>query len=140
MLRDYWEFISKLSEEYGKYRRAVMDRFDMPAVEVDVIMFLANNRQYNTAAEVVRAKHIPKSHVSLAVKGLIARGYLTGEPMKSGRNKIKLDITDAAAPMIEFGRAMQREFVESLFAGFSESERDEYRSYCGRIISNITHR
>lgn len=138
MLGDYWEFMSKLVNEYGTYRKIVMDTFQMPAIEVDVMLFLANNTQYDTAYDIVRTRHIPKSHVSLAVKGLMQRGYLTGIADDSGRKKIHLKIMPSAREMVEFGQNQQRLFIRSMFSDFTPEEESAYKSFCCRIMDNIS--
>lgn len=133
----YWEFTDALESEYHLHRKQVMERFDLSAVEVDVMLFLANNPQYKTAADVSRMKKIPKSHVSLAVKGLIQKRMLRGEPDAGNRKRIRLVLTQEAAEMITYGRQQQEHFVNVLFRGFSPEEAEQYHSYCARIMNNV---
>ena len=64
------DFVICMAKEYEPFRRRIMERFSLSAAEVDVLMFLANNPEYSTAAQVSKIRMIPKSHVSLAVNSL----------------------------------------------------------------------
>ena len=70
------EQLSLIANSYAMEKRAVMEKYDMTSIEVDVMLFLANNPQFDTAAEIVSIRKIAKSHVSLAVSRLTERGYL----------------------------------------------------------------
>lgn len=47
-----------------------MMRYHLSAAEVDILLFLANNSQFDLATDIVRVRKMQKSHVSLAVNGL----------------------------------------------------------------------
>ena len=57
--------------------KKVMVRYDLSAAEVDVLLFLANNSQFDLAVDIVRVRKMQKSHVSLAVNKLCEKGYIT---------------------------------------------------------------
>ena len=56
-----------------------MVRYDLSAAEVDVLLFLANNSQFDLAVDIVRVRKMQKSHVSLAVNKLCEKGYIQKE-------------------------------------------------------------
>ena len=74
----FWNFISAVENEYSEYRKRIMTKFSLTAAETDILMFLANNPQYDTAADISRIRRIPKSQVSVSVKSLCEKGILTG--------------------------------------------------------------
>lgn len=47
----FWNFISAAEDEYSVYRKRIMAKFSLSAAETDIIMFLANNPGYDTAAD-----------------------------------------------------------------------------------------
>ena len=47
-------------------------------MEFTVLMFLVNNPQYDTAAQISRIRQLSKSHISISLKGLQAKGMVTG--------------------------------------------------------------
>ena len=48
----FWNFISAAEDEYSVYRKHIMAKFSLSAAETDIIMFLANNPDYDTAADI----------------------------------------------------------------------------------------
>ena len=136
-MKSYLEMIDGMSSENHEYRKAVMERYSMSAVEVDVMLFLANNPSFDTASDIVRARKISKSHVSLAVKGLMQKGYLAGVPDETDHKKIRLIPQKAAEEMILYGQKLQQQFAESLFEDFSEEEREIYIKLSKRMLENV---
>lgn len=103
----------------------LLERRGLTQLEVDILLFLANNPAYDTARDIVEKRHLAKSHVSVGVDALAGRGFLTRQMREGNRKTIHLVLTEAAAPVIEEGRAVQRQYGELLLAGFTEEERRE---------------
>ena len=74
----FWNFISSVENEYNKYRKQITEKYRLSAAEADILMFLANNPQYDTAADVSKIRRILKSQVSVSVKSLCEKGLLAG--------------------------------------------------------------
>ena len=72
----FWDFISAAEDEYSVYRKRIMAKFSLSAAETDIIMFLANNHGYDTAADISKVRRILKSQVSVSVKSLSEKGKL----------------------------------------------------------------
>lgn len=130
------DFVICMAKEYEPFRRRIMERFSLSAAEVDVLMFLANNPEYSTAAQVSKIRMIPKSHVSLAVNSLSEKGLLI---RKSGENRksVCLVPSESAAPVIAFGREMQDAFQETLFFGFSAEEKATFDALHEKMRANL---
>lgn len=89
----FWNFISAAEDEYSVYRKRIMAKFSLSAAETDIIMFLANNPGYDTAADISKVRRILKSQVSVSVKSLCEKGLLTGT-YKDGNKKKRASFTD----------------------------------------------
>lgn len=81
MFDEQWQFAVEVEREYAQYRKKVMMRYHLSAAEVDILLFLANNSQFDLATDIVRVRKMQKSHVSLAVNGLCEKRL----PAKRGR-------------------------------------------------------
>ena len=79
MFDEQWQFAVEVERKYNQYRKKVMVRYDLSAAEVDVLLFLANNSQFDLAVDIVRVRKMQKSHVSLAVYKLCVKGYIQKE-------------------------------------------------------------
>lgn len=87
MFDEQWQFAVEVERKYAKYRKKVMVRYDLSAAEVDVLLFLANNSQFDLAVDIVRVRKMQKSHVSLAVNKLCEKGYIQKEQMRRIRQE-----------------------------------------------------
>ncbi len=125
---------------YDQMVSPVCQRYELTHIEFTVLMFLANNPKFDTAAQIVKYRRLTKSHVSLAVRALLERRLLLGEDGKDDRRTIHLSITEDAAPIIEEGRAVQSQFFAALFAGFAPEERELMAQFMNRIDQNIKSR
>ena len=121
MFDEQWQFAVEVEREYAQYRKKVMMRYHLSAAEVDILLFLANNSQFDLATDIVRVRKMQKSHVSLAVNGLSEKGYLRKEGDTADRKKVHLKLEPAAAECVCYGQKCQKEFGESLFCGISEA-------------------
>ena len=114
-----------------------MMRYHLSAAEVDILLFLANNSQFDLATDIVRERKMQKSHVSLAVTGLCEKGYMRKEGDMADRKKVHLKLEPAAAECVCYGQKCQKEFGESQFSGISDEDKKEFLRLCELIRKNV---
>lgn len=131
------EQLSLIANSYAMEKKTVMEKYSMTSIEVDVMLFLANNPQFDTAAEIVSIRKIAKSHVSLAVSRLTERGYLEKSKDSKDRKKSHLVITEKASSMVKDAQKFQSEFREQMLTGFSKEERALLQDFTRRISRNL---
>ena len=136
-LMAFWKFIAEFDQAYDFHRKKVMKKYNLTAMEVDVLLFIANNPALNTSADIVRFRKIAKSHVSLAVNSLSQKGYVSKCSDESNRKKIRLEPTAGAGEVIAYGRAQQAEFAAVIQRGTTEEERRQFRQYMLQIAGNL---
>lgn len=115
----------------------VCEKHGLTYMEFTVLMFLSNNPSFDTASDVVKYRHLTKSHVSMSVRSLMEKGLLRGEHLGSDRRTIHLSVLEAAEKIVSDGREAQRAFGDVLFSGFSEADYDLFTSFMKRIDENI---
>ena len=96
----------------------VCEKHGLTYMEFTVLMFLANNPQFDTASDIVKYRHLTKSHVSMSIRSLEDKGLLKGEHHKPNRRTIHLTVLDTADTIILDGREAQQKFGMILFFGF----------------------
>ena len=116
----------------------VCEKYGLTYMEFTVLMFLANNPQFDTASDIVRYRHLTKSHVSMSIRSLQDKGLLKGAHHEPNHRTIHLTVLEAAEPIIADGRSAQKNYGNVLFAGFAESEYEQFVAYMKRIDNNIT--
>lgn len=122
------------------YERMVMPvckAHGLTYMEFTVLMFLANNPQYDTAAQIVKIRQLSKSHVSLSLKGLQRRKLVEGHYFPGNQKTLHLRLTEAAATIVQQGTAAQKEFGAKLIRGFTPEEVQLLQSLIGRIHENM---
>ena len=122
---------------YDQMCSPVCQQFGLTHMEFVVLMFLANNPGFDTAAQIVRYRRLTKSHVSLAVRALLERGFLIGVDGVDDRRTIHLSLTEEAEDIVKKGREAQQQFMSVIFEGFSQQERDTIGQFMLRIDRNI---
>lgn len=137
---EIWEYVLGIEREYSVFRKRIMKKFSLSAAETDVLMFLANNPKFDTAAHISRIRKIPKSQVSLSVNALCQKGLLTGNYNSGNKKSVHLALTENAKPVIAYGHLVQEEFSKELFLGFGNSEKKEFLRLHLKIAKNIKAR
>lgn len=117
----------------------VCEKYGLTYMEFTVLMFLANNPQFDTASEIVKYRHLTKSHVSMSIRSLEDKGLLKGEHHEPNRKTIHLTVLDAADAIVSDGRGAQQTFGKILFDRFSDSEYKQLTSFMRRIDENIAN-
>lgn len=121
---------------YDKVSLPVRDKFGLTFMEFTVIMFLANNREYKKASDIVEVLGIAKSHVSMTILSLEERGLLerTMDPCDKRSSILDLKNTEA---IVEEGRKAQNKFMDILLDGLDEKELMDTKKSFEKIEENI---
>ena len=115
----------------------VCTKYSLTPAEVLVLLFLANNREYDTAKDIVDKLRIAKSHVSVSVKNLEERGYLEGRYQENNRRTIHLRLCELSGDAVAEARRVQERFLAVLGQGFSEEELAVFTNYLRRMNGNM---
>ena len=121
---------------YDKVSLPVRDKFGLTFMEFIVIMFLANNREYKKASDIVEVLGIAKSHVSMTILSLEERGLLerTMDPCDKRSSILELKNTEA---IVKEGRKAQNRFMDILLDGLDEKELMDTKKSFEKIEENI---
>ena len=129
-------------QQYTKYCdhqfQSVLERMGITMREVHVLLFLANNPEYDTARDITVLRGISKSQVSQAVDLLSADGFLTRTPDAEDRRIVHLSISPEGWPLAKECQKIQEFCGEQLVRGMSEDEVTTLRALFERIIDNGT--
>jgi DNA-binding MarR family transcriptional regulator len=131
------DLAASMRELYQRTVLPVCKEYDLTYMEFSVLLFLANNPEYDTAAEIVSRRQLTKSHVSISVQSLRERGYLSCSRGEGDRRAVHLRLLPAADAAVREGQAAQEAFAAALLRGFTDAERAQLQLYFGRIEENI---
>ena len=136
MQMDLFAHKTSTMQLYRRLLSAALKEHDLTQMEMDVLLFLANHPQFDTARDLVEVRHLSKSQVSTAVEDLATRGFLQRRQKPDNKKLIHLKLLPPAAPAIRAGQAAQREFFSLLFVGFSTREREQLNALLARVEHN----
>ena len=136
-MRSFWDDMAAMRSLYSAQLDAVGREYGLARVELDILLFLANNPQFDTATDIVERRHISKAHVSQSVKSLEQRGCLERCYEGDNRRTIHLRLTERAQAAVDVGRQAQLHCFETFMRGFSATELEQLRGYLARIAENV---
>ena len=131
------EFSRKLALAYTAICKPLCQTLKLPQTAFDILLFLANNPAYQTAADIVEVRKIKANLVSVNVDKLVRDGYLTREPMPGDRRKTRLLCTEKAQPIILQGRQLQTAFLQRLFAHTDQQMQDAFLKTISIMDKNL---
>ena len=131
------EFSRKLALAYTAVCKPLCQTLKLPQTAFDILLFLANNPAYQTAADIVEVRKIKANLVSVNVDKLVRDGYLTRESMPGDRRKTRLLCTEKAQPVIMQGRQLQSAFMQRLFAHTNQQMQDAFLKTIAIMDKNL---
>ena len=115
----------------------LLERRGLTQLEMDILLFLANNPEYDTARDIVEVRKIKANLVSVNVDRLAQEGYLERRSVPGDRRKAYLVCTEKAQPIIRRGQEIQAEFQEQLFAGVDAELREKFYRVIASVEDNL---
>ena len=109
-------------------------------MEYDILMFLHDNPQYNTAAEIVKIRKSTKSHVSTSLRMLEEKGLIEKRQREDNKKHIAIILLDKAKTIVNEGTAVQKQFARDILDGLSDEEMDMCKAIFEKIYENAEKR
>ena len=132
----FWDKHKTITRCYEMLTRSVCDRYKLTQMEYDILMFLYNNPQYNTAADIVKIRKSTKSHVSTSLKFLEDRGLIEKKQSEDNKKHIEIVLLDDAALIVDAGLNAQKQFAQNVLRGLTEEEKHVCMNVFDRICNN----
>ena len=134
---DFVSLSSKMMKAYEAVCQPVCKRYQLNQTCLDVILFLANNPEYNTAKDLWEIRGIRSGNASVSIETLVRRGYLKREADAQDRRLQRLILTERANEAIAMGRQAQYSFGEQMMGGITEEELQLYWKISEQIRENV---
>ena len=96
----FWDQHKTITRYYEILMSSVCEKHQLKHLEYDILMFLHNNPQYRTAADIVRVRKSTKSHVSTSLKTLEDRGLIAKKTDPVNKKHIELDLLEPANEIV----------------------------------------
>ena len=132
----FWDKHKTITGYYELLSGEVCDRYGLTQMEYDILMFLHNDPQHNTAAEIVKVRKSTKSHVSTSLKKLEDKGLVERIQSKDNKKHIEIVLLDKAELIVEAGINAQKRFAQNVLSGLTEEEKCMCINVFDKICNN----
>ena len=125
----FWDEHKTITRYYEMKMSGVCEKYNLRQMEYDILMFLYNNPEYNTAADIVRIRKSTKSHVSTSLKVLEDRGLIERRVDPANKKRVTLHL-------LQLAKWGQKEFAQAMFDGLSEEEIRSFMNVFQKVYDN----
>ena len=129
----FWDKHKTITSYYELLSGKVCDKYELTQMEYDILMFLHNNPQNNTAAEIVKIRKSTKSHVSTSLKNLENKKLIERKQSEENKKHVEIFLLDKAELIVEEGINAQKQFAQNVLRGLTEEE----TRLCIRVFDKI---
>lgn len=105
-------------------------------MEYDILMFLYNNLQHNTAAEIVKIRKSTKSHVSTSLKELEKKGLIQRIQSAENKKHVEIVLLDNADQIVKAGIKAQKKFAKIVLKDLTQEEKNLCINVFTKICNN----
>lgn len=132
----FWDKHKTITTCYELLSSKVCDEYGLTQMQYDILMFLYNNPQHNTAADIVKIRKSTKSHVSTSLKDLEDRELIKRLQSVENKKHIEIVLLENAMPIIEAGIKAQKDFASNVLSGLTNEEKRICMSVFDKICRN----
>ena len=137
MLFDLWDGLSLFKKIYDQSLEPVCKKYQLTRMELDILLFLANNPGYDTAKEIIERRRLTKSHVSMSLKDLERRELVQKEYYPGNQKTAHLKLSSASIQMVAEGQQAQKKFFQTVFRDFNPEDVSRMEDYFERMRKNM---
>lgn len=111
--------------------------YNLTSNQIDVLIFIKRNKEYNTAKDIVEYIGVSKGLVSRSIDDLLKRGYITACEDKNDKRKLRLFLTGEGEKIVNIIEEYDREFFEMLTSNITKEEMEVHASIINKIVTNL---
>lgn len=134
---DYFDTMLRARKGYSRVMDPICQQWDLTRNELDVLLFLFNNPGMDRASDVAIHRGMAKSHVSLSVTTLEAKGLLRRRADPEDRRAVHLELMGEAEDIAIQGREAQSAFFSKIYAGLTCDELSAWTRVVEKVTKNI---
>ncbi len=136
-MTDLLKMIHSMKSLYDHLCIDVMQEYHLTRSELDILLFLHNNPEFDSAKDIVEKRGLIKSQASMGIEKLMQKGYLKTVQDQKDKRRYHLYLLTSSQPIIEAGLKAQKRFNDILFRGVSEAELTCWKNILKQMSYNI---
>ena len=133
----YFDTLKKSQQIYTRFLEPVCQMWNLTRSELDVLLFLYNNPEYDRATDIVSHRGIAKSHVSLGVANLEEKALLMRRFDESDRRTAHLTLTEQGKLIASQGMEVQQQYFAAMYQGISPEELEIWKKIVLKVQNNV---
>ena len=134
---NYFDAMASAKKSYSRLLDPICQEWKLTRNELDILLFLHNNPEYDRAADIVSHRGIAKSHVSLGVASLEEKGLLLRRFSEQDRRTAHLELRDQGRVIAGQAREKQMQYFSALYQGVSPEEFEAWKNITKKIRENL---
>ena len=134
---NYFDTMARAQKGYGRLMEPICKKWNLTRNELDVLLFLANNPEYDRAVDIVNNRGLSKSHVSLSITNLEKQGLLERLEDPFDRRTVHLRLLSASEEITTAGQMAQKRFFSYLHQGVTREQIDMMVDFARKVGENI---
>lgn len=134
---DLRETFHRINLHRKSYFDDLLVRTDLSMLQLELLVSLGEYPETDTFTELLHTKDYAKSHLSTAINGLVAQGYLCKNPNPTNKKVFHLALTAQGQPIVAAYHQCVQAFRQQAFAGVSAAECAIFEQVLQKIERNF---
>ena len=138
MKNDLLLFFSKFKAFYNSAFKKACEKYKLSQIEIDIILFLHNNPEYNTATDICNMRGLAKSNVSIALKQLEYEKIIYIKKDEKNKKIRRLYLNNEYSSVYEELADIQKKCFAVIFKDITPEEIVSQKIFLRKCDKNIT--
>lgn len=127
----------QLKKLISKKAEPVMEEYDLRSVELDILVFLHNEKNVDTAKGIIERKHLSKAHISKSIDNLRTGGFIQITEDEEDHRVLHIRLTDKSNEVIRKMSGVYTECRDIMMNGISEEELNIVKTVLRHMNENV---
>lgn len=133
LLMNGHQFKKFLEKKYD----GIMNKYDLRKIEIEILSFITNCGENDTARDIATIQYISKAHISNSIDDLTRKNYISVIEDSQDRRRCHLRLTETAKPIIDEIELARKQIFEILFQNVTADEKQVLINIAKKISNNI---
>lgn len=130
---------TKAKKTYKKFISPTLNNLGLTHNEFEILVFLQENLEYNTAKDIVEFSGLSKGLISRSIESLLKKEMLIIKKDEKDKRIVRLYISDSATKTIDVLNKISNEFCKLLLEGLKEEELISFDDILNKMIKNLNN-
>lgn len=130
---------TKAKKTYNKFISGTLNNLGLTHNEFEILVFLQENIEYNTAKDIVDFFGLSKGLISRSIESLLKKDMLIIKKDKKDKRVFRLYISDSTKETMHVLNKISNEFCKLLLENLQDEELLYFDSILNKMIKNLNN-